>query len=205
MESRTIPAVSRRRAYVDLPDPEGPHMKITRLTARTLGRTGVFVSPDGVSGCRLRPPVEADGAVGESGGVVAGVVDDAVVAMAQETGVVEVGRAAGRPGGVVVGVAGSGWQVAALGGAAVVAQGEGEALGGGVEAAGAAEVEDLGGAAEDGGDDAGLAGQAAGLAGADAGAGVQGRGGEAAEERARLMVTTTVAVVPPLVGRASAG
>jgi hypothetical protein len=29
-ESRTTPSRSRRRAYVDFPDPDGPHMRITR-------------------------------------------------------------------------------------------------------------------------------------------------------------------------------
>ena len=46
----------------------------------------------------------------------------------------------------------------------------------------AAEVEDLGSGAEDGGDDAGFAGEAAGLAGGDVAAGVQAGGAEAAEE-----------------------
>ena len=31
-ESRTNPSLSSRRAYVDLPDPDGPHMNRTRLT-----------------------------------------------------------------------------------------------------------------------------------------------------------------------------
>jgi len=36
-----MPSLSSRRAYVDFPAPDGPHMKITRLTPRTLrpGRT----------------------------------------------------------------------------------------------------------------------------------------------------------------------
>ncbi len=65
----------------------------------------------------------------------------------------------------MVEVAQAGWPVAVAGGAAVVAQAEGEALGWGVEAAGAAEVEDLGVTAEDGGEDAGFAEQASGGAG----------------------------------------
>ena len=66
---------------------------------------------------------------------------------------------------VVVGVAHPGWGVAAVGGAAAVALGEGDPLGFGVEAALPAEVEDLGVAAEDGGDDPGPAGEPAGLTG----------------------------------------
>jgi hypothetical protein len=62
---------------------------------------------------------------------------------------------------------------AALGGAGVVGQGEGAALGGGVQASFAAEVEGFGAAAQDGGDDAGAAGEAAGFAGGDPGAGVE--------------------------------
>ena len=74
----------------------------------------------------------------------------------------------------MVGVALAGGSVAALGGAGgSVAQGEGDALGLGVEAAGAAEVEDLGLPAEHGGDDPGPAGQAAGLGGGDDAAGGQ--------------------------------
>ena len=65
----------------------------------------------------------------------------------------------------MVGVAEPGWGVAALGGAAAVAVGQGDALGFGVEAALPAEVEDLRGAVEDGGDDPGPAGEPAGLAG----------------------------------------
>ena len=56
---------------------------------------------------------------------------------------------------------------AALGGAGVVGDREGPALGGGVQPALAAEVEGLGGAAEHGRDDPGVAGQPAGLAGGD--------------------------------------
>ena len=73
----------------------------------------------------------------------------------------------------MVGVAERGRPVAALGGAAVVPQCQGDALGFGVEAASAAEVEDLGAGAEDGGDDPGGAREAAGLGGGDLPAGVQ--------------------------------
>ncbi len=66
---------------------------------------------------------------------------------------------------VVVGVTQPGWGVTAVGGAAAVPQREGDPLGLGVETASAAEVEDLGVAAEDGGDDPGPAGEPAGLAG----------------------------------------
>ena len=72
--------------------------------------------------------------------------------------------------------------VAADGGAAALLEGEDEALGGCVEAAFAAEVEDVGGAVEDGGDDAVAAGEVAGGGGADLLAGVEEPGfGEAAE------------------------
>ena len=60
------------------------------------------------------------------------------------------------------------------GGAAVVAESHREALGLGVQSASAAEVEGLGPAAQDGGDDPGGAGEAAGLGGGEVAAGVQG-------------------------------
>ena len=66
------------------------------------------------------------------------------------------------------------WPVAAGGGAAVVAESHREALGLGVQASSAAEVEGLGLAAEDGGDDPGGTGEAAGLGGGEVAAGVQG-------------------------------
>ena len=62
-------------------------------------------------------------------------------------------------------VAESGWPVAAVGGAAAVADGECGPHGCGVEAGLAADVEDFGGSAEHGGDDPGLACQAAGGSG----------------------------------------
>ena len=77
----------------------------------------------------------------------------------------DVGGAAGGPGGVVVGVAESGWPVASVGGAAAVALGDRDPLGAGVEASGAAGVEDLGLSAEDEGEDPCFAGHASGLAG----------------------------------------
>jgi hypothetical protein len=67
-----------------------------------------------------------------------------------------------------------------------VSQGEGLALDSGVEAAGAAQVEDLGLAVEDGGDDLGGAGQAAGLAGGDLGVGAQGGGAQAVAQRGQV-------------------
>jgi hypothetical protein len=67
----------------------------------------------------------------------------------------------------------AGWGVAALDFAAAGLDGLDDALGFVGEAVGAAEVEDLGLAAEDGGDDPGFAGQAAGGAGADRLAGVE--------------------------------
>ena len=70
----------------------------------------------------------------------------------------------------------------------------------------AAEVEDLGLAAEDGGDDPGLAGQPAGLAGGDGLAGVELGGLEAADQGVRgSSVTTTVALSPPALGSRLAG
>lgn len=86
------------------------------------------------------------------------------------------------PGVWVVSVAFSGWPVAVFGGAALVALGEGDALGFGVEPGGAAEVEDLGAGAEDRGDDPGFAGQAACFGGGDRLAGVEGGGGVSAEQ-----------------------
>ena len=130
-------------------------------------------------------------------GLVAGVVGEGVVAGAEQPAGRGVGGSAAGPGVVVVGVAQPGWGVAALGGAAAVAVGEGDPLGFGVEAARAAEVEDLGRAAEDGGDDPGPAGQPARLAGGDAAAGVQRRRRQAAQEGLEGMVTTTVAQTPP--------
>ena len=73
----------------------------------------------------------------------------------------------------MVGVAHRGWSVAVLGGAALVSDGHGEALGLGVEAASAAEVEDLGPAVEDGGDDPVVTREASGLGGGDLATGVQ--------------------------------
>jgi hypothetical protein len=40
-ESRIIPSISKRRAYVDFPDPAGPHMKTTRLTDGAYVASGV--------------------------------------------------------------------------------------------------------------------------------------------------------------------
>ena len=79
--------------------------------------------------------------------------------------------AAGVPGVVVVGLAPGAGDVAALGAAGAVADQEGLALGGVVEAAGAAEVEGEAVAAEDDGQDLRGARQAAGLGGGDAVAG----------------------------------
>ena len=64
---------------------------------------------------------------------------------------------------------------ATVGLALVVLEPDGFALGCGVQPAGAAEVEDLGLPAEDGGQDLGLAGEAAGLGGGDGVAGLEGR------------------------------
>ena len=94
------------------------------------------------------------------------------------------GRAGGRSstfvhppwdqGCVVVGVAEAWRGLAALGGAAAVADAHRDAHRLGVQAAFAADVEDLALPAEDDRDDAGGAGEAAGLGGGDAAAGVEG-------------------------------
>ena len=111
--------------------------------------------------------------------VVVGVVGTVVVPVAQQGAVGEIGRAAGCPGlRVVVGLAPGGRDVAVLGAAGAVAHGHGPALRRSEEARGAAEVEDLGGAAENDGDDLGGAGQAAGLGGSDGGVAAKGRGAE---------------------------
>jgi hypothetical protein len=73
----------------------------------------------------------------------------AVVVAAQEASVGEVGAAALGPGDVVVGLGPAGWAVAAFGGAAALGEGEGEALVFGVQAAGAAHVEDHRGAVDE--------------------------------------------------------
>ena len=96
-------------------------------------------------------------------GVVSGAEQEAVV----------VGAAAAGPGDGVVQVAQAGWPVAALGGAAALFEGLGDPLCSGVEAPGAAEVEDLRLPAEDGGDDPGLTRQPPSLAGGDGLAGVE--------------------------------
>ena len=79
-------------------------------------------------------------------------------------------------------VAPAGWGVAAFDVAAAGFDGLGDALGFVVEATCSAEVEDLGLAAEDGGDDPGFAGQPAGGAGGDGFAGVEVGGFEAAHQ-----------------------
>src|SRR4029078_5738802 len=97
----------------------------------------------------------------ESGHLVALVVGSGVVPGADHDGVA-VGVAAVGPAGGVVEVAAAGRFVAVFGLAAADLDAFGDALVFVVEPGGAAEVEDLGGAAEDGGDDPGLAGEPAG-------------------------------------------
>ena len=87
-------------------------------------------------------------------------MDDGVVAAAEQGAVAQVGGSAVEPVRDVVGLAPHRWDGAAGIAAALVAVGKGAALGGGEEALGVAEVEDLGAGAEDHRDDAGLAGQA---------------------------------------------
>ena len=96
--------------------------------------------------------MEGDLAVGVEGHVVAVVVGSVVVVGAEEDEVFEVGVAAVGPGGEVVGFAPGGGHGAAAGLAGGEQEGFGAALGRGGESAGAAEVEELGGAAEDGGE-----------------------------------------------------
>ena len=76
---------------------------------------------------------------------------------------------------VVVGVAHAGWPVAAVGGAAAVADHQRDPLGLREEAAGPADVQYFGLPAEDDGDDLGLRREPSGLAGADRFTGVEVR------------------------------
>jgi len=92
-------------------------------------------------------------------------VNQGVVLRAEQPAVLDIRGASVVPGPVVVGAAHPGGPVAPLGGAAAVAQGERDPLGFGVEAAFAAEVEDLGDAVEDGGDDPSRAREPPGFAG----------------------------------------
>jgi len=95
------------------------------------------------------------------------VVDALVVPVAQGDGFVQVGAAAfGVLGAVVEFAAGVG-AIAAGGGAGVVVQSGGDALGLGEGAGFAAEVEGDGVAVEDGGDDPGAAGEPSGFAGGE--------------------------------------
>src|SRR5690349_1780717 len=111
-----------------------------------------------------RSSVEAVEAGGELGHLVAGVVGSGVVPEAEhDRG--HVGASAVGPALLVMQVGAAGWLVAALGLAAAGFDHLGDALGVVVEAAFAADVEDLGSSAEDGGDDPGFAGHSAGQAG----------------------------------------
>src|SRR5680860_1402511 len=121
-----------------------------------------------------RSPMERDLAAGQVGGLVVGVVDPSVVVSAEQSSVFDVGGSALGPRDVVVGVAHRGWPVAVLGGAALVADGHPDALGFAVEAAFAADVEDLRLRAEDDRDDPGGTGQSAGFGCGDLATGVQG-------------------------------
>ncbi len=82
----------------------------------------------------------------------------------------------------MVGVAQAGGPVAALGGAAAVAESQGDDLDGGEQSACLSEVEDLGVGAEDDGDDLRFAGVAPRLAGGEVLAGVEGRALQAGSE-----------------------
>jgi hypothetical protein len=87
-----------------------------------------------------------------------------VVVAAEQGGVVEIRFASRGPGVRVVGLAPGRRDGAAVCLALVVPDPDGPALRCGVQAAGAAQVEDFGSAAEHGGQDLGLAGEAPGLA-----------------------------------------
>ena len=115
-----------------------------------------------------------------------GVVDEAVVVAAEQDHVVQAGGAAVGPVLEVVGVAHQGWAGAVGEGAVLVAGDQGSPDGGGDQAVDAADVEDLGVGAEDGGDQVGVAGEPAYggggeveavLGGRRAGAGAEGRRG----------------------------
>ena len=92
-------------------------------------------------GSPSRPPAEPDAAVGQGLVVEAGVVDPLVVLVAQRDRVGQVGAAAVGPGSSVVELAPGVGAFAAGGGAGVVFESFGEALGLGEESALAAEVE----------------------------------------------------------------
>ena len=112
--------------------------------------------------CDLRPPGEGDLVVGMDGHRVAGAVGQAVVAGAEEPAVGEVGETEAA-GVVVVGVTAGRRCLAALRGAAAVAQAEGDALGLAVEPCGPSQVQRLRRGAEHRGDDPGLTCQPAQL------------------------------------------
>lgn len=120
-----------------------------------------------------------------------------VVVAAEQGEVVEVGVAAVGPGEDVVALAPLRWMGAGGEGAAGVAGDEGEGLGAGGDAAGAAEVEDGAVGVEQGGSEFGLVGESDDVGGGDAdavgGGAVAGPGVEACS----LMVMITVAGVPP--------
>src|SRR3954447_12659176 len=75
-------------------------------------------------------------------------VEPGVVFRAEEPAVLDVGGSAAAPGDLVMDVTHRGWPIAAGFGAALVPDADRGPLGLGMEPAGAAEVEDLGGAAE---------------------------------------------------------
>ena len=94
--------------------------------------------------------------------VVGRVVDAAVVRGAQQSAVGQVGGSTQCAGVVVVGVAEPGRGLATHGGAALVADGQRDALGPGEATAATTLVQDLPPATEDDGNDPGLTRQAAG-------------------------------------------
>src|SRR6476469_5010783 len=119
----------------------------------------VPVAPPVWAGCGAGwSGVPGDAGGGNGGGEVA-VVDLGVVSRAEQGAVGQVGGSAVAPVHDVVGVAPGGGDGAAGEAAAVVAGGQGQALGAGEQAPAAAEVEGFAVAAEDQGDDLGVAGE----------------------------------------------
>jgi hypothetical protein len=125
--------------------------------------------------------VERDPSLGQAAQVVTVVMGAVVVEGAEQDTLGEVGATASGPRDTaVVGLAPGGGDVTAERSAGRLVDGHGPALRGPEEPVAATEVEDLGVAAEDGGDEGGRAGQAASL---PRGAGRRGGGrpGSAAE------------------------
>ena len=119
--------------------------------------------------------MEGEASVAGAFDAVAVVVGAVVVPGAEQEPIGEIGAPAGGPGrGGMVSLAPGSRDIAAFRAAGDVADRHRLALGGAEQAAGAAEVEELGLAAQHGGKKVGRAGQSAGLAGGDRGVTDQG-------------------------------